>query len=111
MSELRDQYTAIFIEDSPEPGQRQPVNIAALVMQYVERTEDEPMKGFHLRMTDYDRARLRVLSDVLGTSKSGLARELLHHGLSEAFQTLPDDLKPDLEALDEAISAERGEAS
>jgi hypothetical protein len=111
MGELRDSYTAIFIEDSPEPGQRQPVNIPALVMQYVERTEDEPMKGFHLRMTDNDRGRLRVLADVLGTSKSGLARELLHHGLNEAFHSLPDEIKPDLADLDKALAAERSEAS
>jgi hypothetical protein len=104
MGELRDSHKAIFLEG-------QPVNIAALVMQYVERTEDEPMKGFHLRMTDEDRARLGVLADVLGTTKSGLARELLHHGLNEGFQSLPDKIKPDLADLDKALAVERGEAS
>ncbi len=104
MGELRDSHTAIFLEG-------QPVNIAALVRQYVEGTEDEPMKGFHLRMTDVDRARLGLLADVLGTTKSGLARELLHYGLNEAFQCLPDDVKPGLDALDEAIASEQQAAS
>lgn len=110
MSELRDQYTAIFTEDSGT-GERQPQNIAALVETYVEKPQDEPLRGFSIRLTDYDRGRLRVLSEVLGTSKSSMARELLHYALNEAFQCLPADRKPDLSALDEAIAAERGEVS
>ncbi len=113
MSEIHDAYTAIFVEDSGT-GVRQPQNIAALVESYIEPVEasqDEPMRAFNLRLPDHDRARLRVLADVLGTSKTGIARELLHQSLNEAFQCLPQDRKPSLDDLDAAIAAERGAGS
>lgn len=104
-----DEYKAVYMEDSGT-GRLQPQNIAALVDSYTEEKPDtdEALKPFNMRVSEHDRARVRVLADVLGTTRAALGRELLHQALNEAFQCLPDDRKPSLDALDEAISAERG---
>lgn len=108
VGDFAEHYTAIW---TGEGDHRQPVNVPALVQKYTEATStmDEPMKQLGVRVTEYDLARLQVLGGILNTPRSSLARDLISMALNEAFQTLPDNLKPGLEELDRVIEDQRGE--
>lgn len=83
--------------DPDDPGQ--PQNIAAVVAKYLSparREHPEHMRNFSLRMNEVDLLRLSLLAEGLGVGKTALARELLDKAISEAYRSLPDDLRQEL---------------
>lgn len=84
-------------QDPDDPGQ--PQNIAAVVAKYLSparREHPEHMRNFSLRMNEVDLLRLSLLAEGLGVGKTALARELLDKAISEAYRSLPDDLRQEL---------------
>ncbi len=85
--------------DEPNnPVNRQPMNIPALVWSYLADTDSEPgkMRTFTIRVEESDHTRLTLLAEVMGTSKTTLARELLSMAMREATHALPDEVAEEL---------------
>jgi hypothetical protein len=87
--------------DLANPGLdvKQPMNIPAVIQKYVMEMDDgdsDRMRSFTLRISEDHHTRLVVLAEALGTSKTTLARELLHIATREAVGSLPEDLQAEV---------------